>query len=369
MALLLLLVFLLREMFIGSMARKYYLLYLKSAGLDEDALLIHKKKTVFHIGANWRQVFSNRGLNSHSFPLSQIIDSQISHELKKSIKKLVRCEEDCREVVFIKKSEYTILSQYIPTLKIHALLLTDTTEQEYIKQLKHWALVAQRLAHGIKNPLTTVKLNAEELKFQLRKRYKIDNEEIDSFIDSIIGQVNRLKKMSDGFMRFVAFEHPKWEVVDLNEELKERAGELKASITGKIRIDFELAENLPLVKIDREQFFHALSAIFYNAVESMDGDGRVVISTSRTNLIIDEKHLPSEIDYVLLQIRDTGCGIPAEFLDKVIQPFFSRNKKEGTGLGLSIVQKIVEMHGGKLEIYSEVSEGTTVSIWLPATDE
>jgi len=365
----LLLIFWLRTLFVGAAARKLYLMSLKNAELDKNILLIYKGRTVYHIGENWKQFIHISGASLPLVSMKKIFASRVPKEARQIITKLLREKTNSANFFYARNNKFSISSNYIFALKTHALILSDTTEQEYVKQLKHWALVAQRLAHGIKNPLTTVKLNAEEMKYQLREKYKIDNEEINSFIDSIIRQVKRLKKMSDAFMRFVEFERPKWEIVDLNEELKEKTRELKASVPRKIRIEYELAENLPRVKIDREQFFHALNSVLHNAVESMEGEGRIIISTAKANMLSEKNHLPSQSKYILLQIRDTGCGIPAEFLDKVTQPFFSRNKTDGTGLGLSIVQKIIEMHGGKLEIYSQVNEGTTVSIWLAVNAE
>ena len=342
---------------------------IRNAEIDDNILFIHRRKKVLHIGENWRRFLRNLDLSAGVRLLKKTFTSETPKDFQEILFDLLRKKYDSSASFYHRDLKYNLNSQYIAALKSHLIILDDVTRQEYIKQLQHWAMVAQRLAHGIKNPLTTVKLNAEELKYQLHHKYNIDNDEINGFIESIINQVNRLKKMSDGFMRFVEFDRPHWQSVDLNKELDEKVQELKANISNSILIELDLEKKLPRIKIDKEQFFHALSSVFYNAVESIDGKGKIIISTSKANMISDNSQLLSHSSYILLQIRDTGCGIPAEFLDKATQPFFSRNKTEGTGLGLSIVQKIVEMHGGKLEIHSEVNQGTLVSIWLPINEK
>lgn len=241
-------------------------------------------------------------------------------------------------------------------------MLFDLREQEHIRQVKHWAQVAQKLAHGIKNPLTTVKLNAEELLHHIRNKGTIDKNEVEDFITPIISQVAKLKKMSDGFMRFVEFEQTDLTAVDLNREIKELIPQWQPGKTSKIQIDWELEENLPPAMIDQRQFDYAVKNVFYNALESIRDEGRILIAARKVQLFSDAVEGGVLSNFIELQIRDTGCGIPPEYLDRIKQPYFSFNKPDGTGLGLSIVQKIMDSHGGQFEVESEVNVGTTVSL-------
>ncbi|MDZ7330907.1 MAG: ATP-binding protein [candidate division KSB1 bacterium] len=251
---------------------------------------------------------------------------------------------------------------YVSWIKAHCFMIFDPREQEHIRQLKHWAQVAQRLAHGIKNPLTTVNLNAEQLLHKVRTNAQIQAGDVEEFITPIIKQVAKLKKMSDGFMRFVEFEQTDLKPVDLNREIRELIPQWQPGKTSKIQIDWELEEDLPLAMIDQRQFEHAVKNVFYNALESIRGEGRILISTRKVQLLKDAQEGGILSNFIELQIRDTGCGIPPEYLDRIRQPYFSFNKPDGTGLGLSIVQKIMDSHGGELEIESEVNVGTTVSL-------
>ena len=241
-------------------------------------------------------------------------------------------------------------------------MMFDMSEEEHIRQVKHWAQVAQRLAHGIKNPLTTVKLNAEELRHVLETNCPNEMPDTEEYFDAMIHQVNKLKKMSDGFMQFVEFEKPNLKPSNLNEITTDLVNYWQPEKSTGIEINLDFENGLSPTMLDSQQFEFALKNIFFNAVESLPGRGRILISTRKVQLLDNKSGSYSTSKFNELQIRDTGCGIPPEFLDKITQPYFTRNKIEGTGLGLSIVQKIMDSHEGQLEIQSELDVGTTVSL-------
>ena len=125
----------------------------------------------------------------------------------------------------------------------------------------------------------------------------------------------------------------------------------------------DLEPNLPEALVDTKQFEYAFRNVFFNAMESLDEEkgGSIYISTRRVQLFVERFKKGVTEDYVELQIQDTGKGIPAEILENIAQPYFT-TKSGGTGLGLSIVQKIMDSHGGDLEIQSQEGSGTTVSL-------
>ncbi len=337
--------------------------------LSSRALLISNKKIIEKAGAlwlstfdlasnellgkKWNLIFEKSRFKSLNFDLSKILDKKAD-----SISFRYHTEKNNAEL------SLRIISLFLPYARKYFLLLFDLTDEDHFRQLKQWALVAQRLAHSIKNPLTTVKLNAEELRYYLKEKVAPDQTGYLEFIDAIIGQVNKLKKMSDGFMRFLEFEKLILKPVDLNIEIKNLIFQWQQEFSTAITIEFDFEKKLPRVMLDKEQFAFALHNVFLNAVESITGKGKILISTRKVQLIPQQNGNIAASNYVELQLRDTGCGIPAEFLDKVCQPYFTRNKAEGTGLGLSIVQKIVEAHNGRFDIQSEVNFGTTVTFWF-----
>ena len=167
----------------------------------------------------------------------------------------------------------------------------------------------------------------------------------------------------DGLADIAQQSYPKYlDLMLLNKEIEELIPQWQPERTAGIKIEWELEENLPPAMIDKKQFEYALRNVFFNAVESMESGGRIIIFTQIVDLFLDKAQSTIKNRYVEVRIRDTGCGIPAEFLDKVMLPYFSLNKIEGTGLGLCIVKKIMDSHEGLIDIYSEVNQGTTVTL-------
>ncbi len=117
----------------------------------------------------------------------------------------------------------------------------------------------------------------------------------------------------------------------------------------------ELDEELPTLNVDREQVRRALINLLENAVEAMDGEGRVWVRTDYNR----------QLQMVTIEVRDEGAGIRPEDRDKLFLPYFSR-KKSGTGLGLAIVDRIIKDHGGYIRVKANTPRGTMFVIELPA---
>ncbi|MCR4440412.1 MAG: ATP-binding protein [candidate division KSB1 bacterium] len=309
-------------------------------------------------GKTWREAFSAPQLE----PLKRALDDTLRQALSETL-------VDFSIVAGENRIPLKLHAVYLPSVRMYCLMIFDSNEEEQARQIKHWAQAAQKLAHSIKNPLTTVKLCAEEMRVQLKEKYRIEEGELDELFEQMTTQVTKLKRLNDAFMRFVEFEKPQLLPVDLNDEVKELVLQWQPERSSNIHIHWELGDNLPHALIDREQFGHAFRNVFFNAIESLKAGGRILISTQTVQLFSEEGHFHPAAVYVELQLRDTGCRIPPEYLDKVTQPWFTLNKPEGSGLGLSIVQKVMDSHGGKLDIQSEVGRGTTVTLWFRAKNE
>jgi signal transduction histidine kinase len=119
-----------------------------------------------------------------------------------------------------------------------------------------------------------------------------------------------------------------------------------------ITLDFSAAGDAPAVHVDREQFKRVLVNLLQNAIEALEGPGRVAVTI-----------LPSAGDRVQVTVTDTGPGIPAEYLPRVTEPFFT-TKRGGTGLGLAIAARIMERLGGRLSVTSTPGAGTPFIVEL-----
>ncbi|MBN1153971.1 hypothetical protein JXB12_03540 [candidate division KSB1 bacterium] len=359
---LLFIVYYIRNLFYGKAAKNILLSFLHTSELSEDTLIMKKNGKIVKIGNKWHEILHDSVSDWSNYHYRYAFSADKHKEFLTAFDEVVAKKYKKMHYHLDGQGQYSVTFIKIPFQGIYFVMLTDLTEKHHLQQIERWVQVAQRLAHGIKNPLTTVQLNAEELHHNLVTKHGITATDIDDYFKSLNMQVNRLKKMTDGFMRFIEFEKIDLKPVDLNVRLRELITLWQPEKAKKINIAMELEDNIPPALIDDRQFEEALKNIFYNALESMTEGGQIVISTHLVQVFIEEIDAPVLKEYVEIQLRDTGEGIPSENLDRVTQPYFTRNKAEGTGLGLSIVKKIMEAHDGGFVIESEVGVGTTVTL-------
>jgi len=120
----------------------------------------------------------------------------------------------------------------------------------------------------------------------------------------------------------------------------------------KITLVKNLSKDLPLIMLDADKLKQVFMNVIFNAIQSMSSGGELTIATKQRGSTI------------LVEISDTGVGIPPENLSRLFEPFFT-TKAEGTGLGLTNARQILQQHGGDIEVQSKVGVGTTVIISLP----
>jgi len=141
-----------------------------------------------------------------------------------------------------------------------------------------------------------------------------------------------------------------------------------AAVGTHVKVGLELQEGLHVIHADRNELVRVLQNLVINSIQAIDGPGSVVISASNVELNEgDVPPLPSG-DYVQVQVADTGCGIPADQLQEIFEPFYT-TKKTGTGLGLATVLSIIKTHGGQVGVDSTVGKGTTFTVFLPRADQ
>ena len=214
-----------------------------------------------------------------------------------------------------------------PEVGDRILIVEDVTELVRAKKSEAWREVAQRIAHEIKNPLTPITLNAERIK-RLFSKGKLSDENLSRAVDSILEEVEVIKRLIDEFRKFARLPLPEKRLTDLNNLIKSTLEPYENRI--KITYDFE---EIPKIPIDRSLIREVLINLIDNSISA--GATEVKVSTTEK----DGK--------VYVVFRDNGPGIPEEIADKIFSPYVS-TKEEGWGLGLSIVKKIVEDHGGKI---------------------
>ncbi len=209
------------------------------------------------------------------------------------------------------------------------------------------------LAHEIRNPLVAIRTFTQ----LLPERYA-DEEFRNSFQGLALKEVDRICSLVTDLLGFARPSAPKVSAEDVNEIVENivRILETEAKEKG-VRVDCCLASNLPKILIDKGQIKQVSMNVILNAIQSIEGEGVVEVSTRLFTKNGSEQ-------YVQIAIRDSGVGIPEKDLEDIFNPFFT-TKEGGSGLGLSISHQIVQEHGGHILVESKVGEGTTFFINLP----
>ncbi len=231
--------------------------------------------------------------------------------------------------------------------------------RETLLQAEKMALVgklAAGMAHSIRNPFTSVKMRM----FSLGRTLKLTETQKDD-MDVISQEIRHIDTIVQNFLEFSRPPKLKMQqvspsvIVDLVVQLLEHRLN-----SYEVRIEVIRQRPLPLIPADPEQLKEVLVNLVVNACEAMKKGGQIVISEEETIERPTGK-------MVVIRVSDNGPGIPGPLVDKVLQPFFT-TKEEGTGLGLSIASRIIEEHGGKLNLTSTEGMGTMFTITLPVRD-
>jgi two-component system, NtrC family, sensor kinase len=214
--------------------------------------------------------------------------------------------------------------------------------------------MAAQIAHEVRNPLSSIGLNAELLGDELPG----EADEARRLVASIIGEVDRLAEITETYLRFARLPRPKLEREDLGA-LIASVLELARSELAQAGIDVrvEVAPDLPEMMADEGQIRQALINLVRNAREAL--------TTAPTKRLSIGASLAG--NRLVLTIADSGAGIAPGDLAKIFDPFFS-TKAQGTGLGLALVQQIVVDHGGTIDVDSAPGQGTTFRLFFPTRD-
>ncbi len=229
----------------------------------------------------------------------------------------------------------------------------NDVNQKLVDQYTEIARLAGGLAHEIKNPLSTIRLNMELLAEDFAEGESQRERRALAKVQVVQRECRRLQELLDNFLSFAKVRKLNQEPSSLNLQVKQVIDFFrpKAADAGIEIVDY-LAADLPTVLLDREAFHGALLNLVLNAEQAMPDGGQLVVRTSTVG------------DGVALDLIDTGCGMSAETQTQIFDAFFS-TKGSGSGLGLPTVRKIIDAHGGSISLQSEPGHGTQFTIKLP----
>ena len=213
------------------------------------------------------------------------------------------------------------------------------------------------LAHEIRNPLGSIKLNLELLKDEIEGMERgavTSTEEAASLLRPIASEVQRIHRVTESYLRFAKFPRGELAEESLNEILRGGIAFMRSQLElAKVRLVLELDDTLPRLPANAEHLWQALMNLIRNAMEAMPDGGLLTVSTFR------------EDGDLAIRIADSGKGMSEEQRAHLFEPFFT-TKHAGTGLGLALAQRIVHEHGGSIECQSVAGSGTAFTIRLPS---
>ena len=263
-----------------------------------------------------------------------------------------------------------------------AITLRNSKVYEKMKERDRLAALGQMaagLAHEIRNPLGAIKGAAQLLKTpdaeeegptppaepNLEEKHAAvqplpPSDEDDEYVDIIVEEVDRLDRVVSQFLGYARPDQGERRPLNVNNVVYKTIHLLTSQESG-VDIKTDLVPNLPQVRADAEQLRQVFINLALNGIQAMEGQGPLKVGT--------RLRLPSRrglnVRWVEVFFQDSGKGIPAEAIKDIFIPFFT-TRDGGTGLGLPICQRIVENHGGKIEVRSQPEEGSTFSVLLPA---
>jgi len=225
----------------------------------------------------------------------------------------------------------------------YIITLDDITELVSAQRTSAWADVARRIAHEIKNPLTPIQLSAERIRRKFGRVITEDKAIFEQCTDTIVRQVDDIRRMVDEFSRFARMPKPVIEGEDVADTVRQAVFLMRVGHP-EIDIAAEIREEPMRAQFDRRLISQALTNIIKNATEAIEavpaeqlGKGRIEVIAAR------------EDDDILIDVIDNGIGLPKVSRARLLEPYVTTREK-GTGLGLAIVGRVLEDHGGRIEL-------------------
>ena len=242
----------------------------------------------------------------------------------------------------------------------YVVTFDDITALQSAQRKAAWADVARRIAHEIKNPLTPIQLSAERLKRRFTREITSDPETFVQCADTIVRHVGDIGRMVDEFSAFARMPQPVMKAEDVGRIVRETLV-LQRSARPEIEWTTEIPERGPMADCDRRLLGQAITNLLQNAADAVamrergpgEPAGRIAVRVG------------VELGLVGIEVRDDGVGLPSADRERLTEPYVT-HKVKGTGLGLAIVKKIMEDHGGRVELDDRGDgPGAVVTLLLP----
>lgn len=296
---------------------------------DQESLLLRQERRPYQGLFSWIRPDGQENIIEYSASPIQVGERSLSVGVDRNITERVRAEEALRQA----------------------------------SRLEATATLAAGIAHDLNNLMTSVLGNAEMLKMDLAgQRDALDT------LDVISTSAQRAARLAQQMLAFARGGRYRSQVVHLNEITRQVVSTQDRTVSSRIRILLDADPDLWQIWADPAQISEVILNVLTNAVEAVEGSGRITISTS--NRTLDEGDIPALHPgrYVCLTVQDTGHGMSPEIESQIFEPFFS-TKFQGRGMGLAAAYGIVDNHAGHIAVQSEEGQGATFEIYLPAIEQ
>src|SRR5215510_11136356 len=231
------------------------------------------------------------------------------------------------------------------SLDSYIITLDDITELVSAQRTSAWGDVARRIAHEIKNPLTPIQLSAERIrrKFGRTITEDKDKEIFEQCTDTIVRQVDDIRRMVDEFSRFARMPKPVMEGEDVADVVRQAVFLMKVAHP-ELDIEADIRQDPMPAQFDRRLISQAVTNIIKNATEAIEQVPPEELDKGRIDVVAQREN-----DDILIDVIDNGIGLPKVARQRLLEPYVTTRQK-GTGLGLAIVGRVLEDHGGRIEL-------------------
>lgn len=225
--------------------------------------------------------------------------------------------------------------------------------------------LAGGIAHDLNNLLTPV-LGYGQLMYNDFQK----DDKRKGYLEQIMRASKRARDLVGQLLAFSRKQTLLYQPLDINSVIQKFSTLLRRTIREDIVLVFDLDDSIKTVEADAGQIEQVLMNLSVNAADAMPGGGQLTFTTTMVDCHEDivRSGLNSSRKYIVLTVRDTGCGMDSELLSNIFEPFFSTKGDKGTGLGLATVYGIVSQHGGHTKVESEPGKGTAFKIFLPVVE-
>src|SRR4051812_38086365 len=225
----------------------------------------------------------------------------------------------------------------------YIITLDDITELVSAQRTSAWGDVARRIAHEIKNPLTPIQLSAERIRRKFGKTITEDKAIFEQCTETIVRQVDDIRRMVDEFSRFARMPKPVMEGEDVADTVRQAVFLMKVGHPD-LDIVTEIKQDPMRAQFDRRLISQALTNIIKNATEAIEQVAPDELGKGRIDVIAAQEN-----DDIVIDVIDNGIGLPKVSRARLLEPYVTTRAK-GTGLGLAIVGRVLEDHGGRIEL-------------------